>query len=479
MKKEVLVVLTFILLVFLLKEATAAIYGITIGDTNFPCGISDGICPSDYAGCQPCADDTTGSTGAVANDPDCCSPMVCTSFWCTAASIVCGDSTTEQAKDETDSEGQTVANTGIEDCYSVGCTSEQVVDNSNDPACLDTVTNSTDSCADDGILFSPYTTTTTCEENVNCRDTDDDGDTELCTGGNWHDPDEAETYCTAVEGTWTMGEGTSSALDDFNGDLTDGYCEGDDGFTMRGAIVAETYRGSSYCEPAIDVTVTIKDVGDTSIIYESTTTTYEETWSEILGCHEISTSNDVGKYTLALRAGTYYLVAEATGYNTVTKNISVIEDATFDAFWLYLNENCQADCTKNDKICYSACEGVNGCTFPTYSGSGESVATYCDGMKKGYRYVLSETTDAESNTVSGDHVYCCNNEPEAYSREYFSAEDAETSCVENVISKSKGIWLNGEWVNLNVVIFSDPMPEKSGCYEYKDFMCEMYGGAFC
>ncbi len=479
MKKEVLLVFTIISFLLGIKAATAAIYGITIGGTNFPCGVSDGICPSDYAGCEPCTDDTSGSTGAVANDPDCCSPMVCTHFWCTATGVVCGDSTNEQSKGETDSEGQTVDETGVEDCYSEGCTSEQVVDESNEPACLDTVTNSTDSCADDGILFAPYDGTSTCEENVNCRDTDEDGDTEICSGGNWHDPDEAKTYCTAVAGTWTTGEGTSTTLDDFNGDLRDGYCEGDDGFAITGAIVAETYRGSSYCEPAVGVTVTVKDVDDTSIIYDSTTTTYEETWSEILGCHEISTSNDVGKYTFALRAGTYYLVAEASGYNTVTKTVTVTDDATFEAFWIYLNENCQSDCTKNDKLCYSACEGVNDCTFPTYSGNGESVATYCDGLKKGYRYVLSETTDTESNTVSGDQVYCCNNEPEAYSREYFSAEDAETNCVENVISKSKGMWLNGEWVNFNFVIFSDPMSEKTGCNEYKNFMCDMYGGAFC
>ncbi|PIN80201.1 hypothetical protein COV16_01385, partial [Candidatus Woesearchaeota archaeon CG10_big_fil_rev_8_21_14_0_10_34_8] len=374
-------------------------------------------------------------------------------------------------------------NSIVEDCSGTCAEgTEEVIDDSNAAACLDTAYDDADSCADDGEIYSPISTTSdVCSTDVSCHDNDEDGDYEVCSGGNWHDPDESETYCDAVSGTWvTIETGTDADQDDYDTDLSNGYCSGDDGYVVTGAIVLETYRGSGYCEAAEDVTITIKDVDDTSIEYLSTTTEYSESWDEALSCYEDSTANDVGEYTFSIDAGTYYLVAEKDGYNTVTKLITVStteEDNTFSVFWMYLNEGCQSDCTMNDNTCYAECEGVNGCTFPTYDETGESVANYCDSLKEGYRYVLSETeSDGE---ITGDHVYCCNNEPEAYSREYFSAEDAQTNCVENVISKKKGFWLNGEWVYFNFILFSDPHPEKVGCNEYSEFACELYGDAFC
>ncbi len=472
-----------ILFMVSIYSTSAAIYGITIGDTNFTCGSKDSICPSDYAGCQGCGDDTT--FGASQNDPDCCEANTC-GWPCTNAGVVCGDSTTEYPKNETDSEGDSVDSGGEEDCYGSGCTTEEVIEDGNNPACVDTNYNGTYAlgydytfnCADDGILFHPYTyTSNTCQHDISCRDTESDGDDEICDAGNWHDADESKTYCAAASETWATGISTSDTFnDDYDGDLTNGYCEGDDGYVVTGAIVQETYRKSSTCEAAEDVTVSIKDIGDTTIVYDSDTTEYSSGWSyETFDCQ---TGNEAGTYTVTLAAGKYYLVAEKSGFNTVTKTIdlsSMTDDEVLDSFWMYYSAECQSDCTKNDKICYAECDGVNDCSFNFYEGIG--VSTYCDGLKKGHRYVLTE--NEEENSVSGYDVYCCNNEPQYYEREFFSADNVVTNCVENIISRERIMIINGELLTLHFVLFSDPKYEKSGCEIYEDFRCEVYGEAFC
>jgi hypothetical protein len=479
-----------LILIFLitLHASFAAIpYGITIGDTNFTCGANDSICPSDYVNCEACTDDTTGDTGAVADDPDCCEDNAC-GWSCTDAGVVCGDSTNEYSKDETDSEGDSVDNGGEEDCNGSGCTTEEVIDDENNPACVDTYYNGTDTlgydytynCADDGVLYHPYTyTSNLCQHDISCHDTEGDGDDEVCDEGNWHDPDESETYCDAAGGTWTTGSSTSDTFnDDYDGDLTNGYCDGDDGYYVTGAVLAETYRGSTSCEAAEDVTISIKDMSDTTIVYDSDTTEYSSSWSyETFTCQS---GNEVGTYTVTLAPGEYYLVAEKDEFNTVTRSIdlsTMTDDETLDSFWIYYSADCQSDCTKNDRICYAECEGVNDCTFPSYEGT--SVATYCDGLRKGYRYTLTEVTDETDNSVEGYEVSCCNNEPESYTRDYFTAEDVVTNCVENIISRERTVLVNGELLTLHFVLFSDPKYEKEGCEEYEDFRCDVYGDAFC
>ena len=466
-----------------------AIYGITIGDTNFTCGTDDDICPSDYAGCQGCGD--SSEYNASQDDPDCCEANSC-DWPCTEAGVVCGDSTDEYSKDETDSDGASVDSGGEEDCSGTGivCTTEEVIDDENNVACVDTYYNGTDTlgydytynCADDGVLYHPYTyTSSLCQHDISCHDTEGDGDDEICDAGNWHDADESETYCDAASGTWTTGTSTSDTFnDDYDGDLTKGYCDGDDGYYVTGAVVAETYRGSSYCEAAEDVTISIKDMSDTTIVYDSDTTEYSSSWDTLLDCHEDTTTNDIGTYTVTLAPGKYYLVAEKDGFNTVTRSIdlsTMIGDATLVSFWVYYGADCQSDCTKNDRICYAECEGVNDCSFTFYEGT--SVSTYCDGLRKGYRHTLTETTDETDNSIEGYEVYCCNNEPESYTRDYFTAEDVETNCVENIISRERNVLVNGELLTLHFVLFSDPKPEKADCEEYEDFRCDVYGDAFC
>ncbi len=460
------------------------IAGITIGDTNLTCGEEDDICPSDYANCSSCV------IGSAVDDPDCCTDNAC-GWGCTNAGVVCGDSDDEIWSDETDSEGDTVSDSSAEDC-SGNCTAgtENVIDDENNPACVDTYYNGTvnsydasENCAEDGIVFMPYSQTSNiCAEERSCRDTDDDGDREVCDGGNWHDPDESETYCTAAEGVWTTGTGTDTFKDDYDGNLSNGYCDGDDGYKVTGAIVAETYRGSSYCEAADGVIVSIKNITNTSRVYDTATTASSSSWSETTTCHQDSADNSVGSYTVTLEPGKYYLVAEKEGYNTVTQTIdlsSMSSDQEHSYFWMYYNDECQSDCTKNDKICYAACEGVNGCNYSSYAGT--SIADYCDGLQKGYRYVLTEEIDAASNSIYGSEVYCCNTEPQEYVRDYFTSDDAETNCVENIISREKGFFLTGEWAIFHFVLFSEPHPEKSDACKslYANFACEVYGEAFC
>lgn len=493
--RDVMVITLFLPILILLfiavvQSSSAAIYGITIGNTNFTCGTNDSICPSDYVNCEACTIDTTGGTGAIADDPDCCTANAC-GWGCTDSGEVCGDSTNEYTKDETDSDGASVDSGGEEDCSATGtiCTTEEVIDSDNNPACVDSYEDGTalgydytHNCADDGVLYRPYTyTSNLCSSDVSCHDTDDTGDEEICDEGNWHDADESETYCDAASGIWTICTtciGPDTSNDDYDGDLTNGYCDGDDGYFVTGGIVAETYRGSNACEALEGVTVSIKDMDDTTHIYD-TDTTEEAIWGTIISdCDNVD--NIVGKYVITLEPDIYYLVAEKDGYNTVTKTIdlsTMIGDETLDYFEMYLSAECQSDCTMNDRTCYASCDGVNGCSYASYEGT--SIATYCDGRREGYRYVLSEETDFVSNSVYGDEVYCCAGEAQSYTREYFSAEDVETNCVENIITREKTILLNGEWVDLHFVIFSDPQPEKSDCSEYENFRCEVYGEAFC
>jgi 5-hydroxyisourate hydrolase-like protein (transthyretin family) len=499
MKRGLIILATLIALILLTHTISATITGVTIGDTDYLCGEEDGICPSDYAGC---AGDGTCYIDGYIDDPDCCLPEVCSSFWCTATEEVCGDSTNERTINEADSELDNVDGTGsgdgiIENCAGT-CTTETegVIDDSNEPACADSVEDGdvlgfdvTENCADDGALYRPISYTTLCSTDVSCHDTDDDGDLEICSNGGWHDADESETYCDAIAGTWVpagVESGTDAELDDYDNDLATGYCSGEDGFTIYGAIVAELTRGSEYCEPAEGITIKIVSKDDTETTIVSTVTTYAESWSTTLGCHEETSANDVGYFELTVPEGEYYLVAEEEGYNTVTTELSASSseaDAdgfiTVPAFWIYLAEGCQADCTMNDGICYEGCDGVNSCAFQTYEETGESVGTYCNGLREGYRYVLSEEEDEMANTISGDEVYCCTGTPQTYEREHFTAEDAETNCVENIISKDKGFTLNGEFVQFHFVMFSDPDPTKDDCEEYEGFMCEMYGGGWC
>ncbi len=160
------------------------IVGITIGDTNFTCGEADDICPSDYVTCDPCL----SSSGTAVDDPDCCTANSC-GWGCTDAGVVCGDSSDEIWKDETDSSGNTVSSGSVEDCGG-SCTSgtESVIDDDNGEACVDTYYNGTtegydsaDNCADDGVVYMPYTATSNvCSDDRSCHDTDDDGDNEWC-----------------------------------------------------------------------------------------------------------------------------------------------------------------------------------------------------------------------------------------------------------------------------------------------------------
>ncbi len=478
--------LLILLFVFTVQSSSAAIYGITIGDTNFTCGKNDSICPSDYVNCEACTVDTTGDTDALADDPDCCTSNSC-GLGCTVSGEVCGDSRNEYTKNETDSEGDIVGSGSEEDCKSTGCTTEHVIDDVNDPACVDRYEDGTalgidytHNCADDGTLYRPYTyTSDLCSSDVSCHDTDDTSDEEICDEGNWHDADESEIYCHATGGTWIVtGTHTSDTVkDDYDGDLYE-YCDSDDGYFVTGGIVAETYRGSGACEALEGVTVSIKDMDITSHVYD-TDTTEEARWSTIISdCDNLD--NAVGTYVVMLEPDTYYLVAEKDGYNTVTKTIdlsSMTGDETLDYFEMYLSAECQSDCTMNDRTCYASCDGVNGCNYLSYEGM--SVAAYCDGRREGYRYVLSEKIDPVSNSIYGDEVYCCTETPQSYNREYFSAEDVETNCVENIIEREKTVLLNGEWVDIHFVIFSDPQPEKEDCTEYENFRCDVYGEAFC
>jgi len=477
----------FFISLFIIPFIHAALQGVIIGTDDYVCQDSaetaDGICPSDYGSadftnCEACLN----ADNNYVNDPDCCSPIYC-SFDCTDAGVVCGDSSDERQRYETDSQGDTVTDSSPEDCYGL-CISgtEHVIDDDTSWGCLDTAYDDPYSCADDGEIYSSIVTTANaCENGNTCHDTDTDGDYELCDGGNWHDPDESQYYCEAAGYAWILPGvefGIDSDKDDYDNDLSNGYCDGDDGFVVIGAIVAETYRGSGECEAAAEevigtpVTVTIKDIDDTSTI-ASIETTYQQSWTEeTLSCQD---TNDVGSYEFALPAGTYYRVTEADGYNTVTNIIDVSADETAPLFWIYLNDACQSDCTMNDDICHASCQGVNGCAFSSYEG--KSIGEYCEGYKKGYRYVLSE--QESGSTVTGDEVYCCTGEPQEYEREYFDPDDSQTNCVENVISQSKGVWLNGEWVDVHFVVFDDPHPEKTGCNEYAAFACEVYGDAFC
>ncbi len=219
---------------------------------------------------------------------------------------------------------------------------------------------------------------------------------------------------------------------------------------------------------------------DTARVYDTDTTTSSSTWSETVTCHEDTSDNSVGTFTVTLEPGTYYLVAEKDGLNTVTRTIdltTMTDDEELGYFWMYYNEECQSDCTKNDRTCYASCDGVNDCSYSSYEGT--SIADYCDGHEEGYRYALSETTDAVSNSIYGYEVYCCTGSAESYTRDYFSLDDAETNCVENLISRDKGFMVSGERLTLHFVLFSDPHPEKSGCSTYSDFACETYGDAFC
>lgn len=478
MKKRFVVFITVFIL--LLSIVYAQIQGITISDTDFLCGNEDGICPSDYAGEQACTTDAT--SGSDENDPECCAEAADHGWTCTTTGVVCGDVATESLLDEMDSEGETVDSSTAEDCSGT-CTDEQVIDDSNDQACWDSDRDQADDCADDGVLYDSYTTTSSvCEGGVSCHDTDVDGDSEVCENSRWHDPDEDEDYCIAVSGEWKYQAGTDTTADDYDGDLSNGYCDGDDGFVILGAVVEEIYRGSESCEAAGDVTITIKDVDDPTIIYATTTTVYSTDLSD----YEHSTDSallcasrtEAGLYTLSLDAGTYYLVAEKTGYNTHTQTITITDSTDIPPITLYLNAECQSDCTMNDNVCYAACAGINGCAYNDYttdSGDVVSTSVYCDGQEKGSRYEISSTDTGSAET--GTEVYCCTGIPQTYTRT--AVQSVDTNCVENIIAREKSFIVNGEPLTLHFVVFSDPQPEKAGCEIYEDFMCEMYGGGFC
>jgi PGF-pre-PGF domain-containing protein len=62
MKKLILILLVFGIALFLAPSiANAVCNGVTICGTNYDCGVADGVCPEDFAGCDSCS----------TPDPDC------------------------------------------------------------------------------------------------------------------------------------------------------------------------------------------------------------------------------------------------------------------------------------------------------------------------------------------------------------------------------------------------------------------------
>jgi hypothetical protein len=78
-----------------------------------------------------------------------------------------------------------------------------------------------------------------------------------------------------------------------------------------------------------------------------------------------TTADNTGYYELEAIAGTYYIVAEAQTYVTYSGIEVIAGPEAINEIDLDKSSECNEYCTKNDNMCHASCDGVNGCVFPT------------------------------------------------------------------------------------------------------------------
>lgn len=288
----------------------------------------------------------------------------------------CGNDPGEVYQEEYDSEGDIAGTGDEEDCYgtedTLGC-NEQIIDDNPSGSCITDSTN----CVDDYNAYESVTILGTCVVGHNCNDADDaNGDFEICDNGKWHDPDESETYCDYHGYTWTTCT-TDCGTDDFDGDTTNGYCVEDDGVTIIGTVIGELIDQET---PGV---ITDRDV-EVELKNPDLTTMYGPI---------IADSGD-GIFSIDALAGQYFLVINAEGYMSHLENITVSIPEDIGVFELYLSSECQPDCTRNDNICYSECDGINGCNYGEYyDEDGEHVRDLCHLQHVYYPWELNESSE--------------------------------------------------------------------------------------
>jgi hypothetical protein len=365
------------------------------GDTYNVDTASDGMCLS-----APPYDDSC--TPGYFNDPDCCGQC---GWVCDDVSELCGDDLNEYWQDELDSMGNTITTS-----------TETVLDSINQGACVSDLTN----CADDYDEYFDYSGSGPCTVGVNCRNVDNaNADFEVCDAGVWHDPDESAVYCDAVNifdynVYWTTTD--EGGYDDYDNDKTNGYCYGDDGFTIYGEVTDgnDPIEGASFA---------FQDVGNNAMVSEGL-------------------SLGDGTFQANVFADYYNIVVEKDGYIPYTEaNYELLASQPMD-FVLALSSECQPDCTTNDDYCHAECDGVNGCSFPSsFNTNSESVADVCNGKGVGWPVDFDVAPELE--------VVCCTGPPATPSTPVVA--DPSTGDVE-VFTSTRIVNVGGRLLTMHIVV---------------------------
>jgi hypothetical protein len=387
-------------------ESTGLLQSVNIcGDTYNVDTASDGMCLSAAPYDDSC-------TPGYFNDPDCCGQC---GWICDDVSELCGDGPNEYWQDELDSTGNTITTT---------TSTEVVLDVANEGACVSDLTN----CADDYDEYFDYSGSGPCVEGNDCRNIDNtNADLEVCDAGVWHDPDESAVYCDAVNifdynVYWTTTD--EGGYDDYDNDKTNGYCYGDDGFTIYGEVTdpaGDSIQGASF-----------------AFQYVSNNALIDEGLSDIDGYFQAN-----------VLQGFYNIVVEKEGYLPYTEaNFELVASQPMN-FELALSSECQSDCTTNDGYCHAECDGVNGCTFsPEVNLIGETVVDVCDGKGEGW------VRDFDTTTHSDGEVLCCVGSPQAASA-IVSAAPAPNDDILDVYTSTRLVNVGGQTLTLNIVVWSE------------------------
>ena len=381
-------------------ESTGLLQSVTIcGDTYNVDTASDGMCLSAAPYDDSC-------TPGYFNDPDCCGQC---GWVCDDVSELCGDAPNEYWQDELDSMGNTVTTS-----------TETVLDAVNEGACVSTLTN----CADDYDEYFDYSGSGPCTVGVNCRNVDNaNADFEVCDAGNWHDPDESAVYCDAVNifdynVYWTTTD--VGGYDDYDNDKTNGYCYGDDGFTIYGEVT------DPEGDPIEMASFAFQDVGNNAMVSEGF-------------------SLPDGTFQANVFANSYNIVVEKEGYIPYTEaNFELLASQPMD-FELALSSECQSDCTTNDGYCHAECDGVNGCAFsPETNLALETVAVVCNGKGVGWNVDFDTTT-----TYPAGQVLCCTGSPEAVPT---AVAAAPSTADVDVYTSTRLVNVGGQTLTLHIMV---------------------------
>ena len=152
-----------------------------------------------------------------------------------------------------------------------------------------------------------------------------------------------------------------------------------------------------------------------------------------------------GSLTINDIEGDYELMFSKIGYSPVIQDLTLMcnDQEQINATMYTTQSLCQPDCTMlGSQICDRRCHGFNGCYYPS-----DSIKNVCDPTDAPYDGALT----GHIKQVEGENIRCCTG---------LTTQQLDTSEIKvpeesrNVVKTTRIVFLNGQPVRLNVVVYN-------------------------